>query len=302
MMSSAEAAQAAASPPPPDAEQEFQFPAQLEELREWRAGVEATLSQRGRHFLMNDATLQRYLRARNGNVVAARDNLLSSLQWRETHLAPPLHCPDCHAAPHAHCFFPIGWTRTGRPILYGNPPRARLSDVAPTVRHVTHTLEHCWTLPRSAEQWIWLTDFSGFGLSHALQARLGIEFASVFSQQFPERLGAILLVNPPTVFNMMLSAIRPFADGRTMDKVVVVNGDVPAVAARLQAEFGFEPHTVEWVSKVLTMHPTPGNLPPLPPEGIEMALPPPGPAIREGSGSSSVAGTPGSDGGGDADS
>jgi hypothetical protein len=253
----------------------FEHAAQLDEMREWREGVLPTLSERGRHFLAQDATLRRYLRARNGSVPAARDNLLASIQWREQHLAPPLHCAECHATPHAHCFFPIGWTREGRPILYGNPPRAACSDVPPTVRHVTHTLEHCWTHPRSAEQWVWLTDFRGFGFTHAMQARLGIEFATVFSQQFPERLGAIVLLNPPTVFSLLLSAIKPFADARTMAKVVVVNGDAPAVVARLQAEFGFEPHTCEWVSAVLAMDPVPGNLPPLPAEGHEMALPPP---------------------------
>lgn len=66
-------------------------------------------------------------------------------------------------------------------------------------------------------------DFKGYGFWHAMQARLGISFATIFGQHMPERLCKIILVNPPAVFDILLKAIRPFVDHRTLNKVRINN-------------------------------------------------------------------------------
>jgi hypothetical protein len=265
---------AALSLPSATAEEDAKYTDQLAALQAWREDVSPSLSERGKAFIAPEATLRRYLRARNGDVDAARENLVETLAWRESNLVPPYHCPACDAAPAAHCFLPLGWDAKSRPIIFGNPARAAESATGPTIHHVVTGLEVALSHPRSAETWVWCVEFKGFGLSHALNARLGITTASVFSRHFCERVGLILLINAPSVFQLLLSALRPFADPRTLDKVRFLTGDAAAVAAQLRDEYGFGEEATEYVRAALDLPGTPGNVPPrLPADGLLMGLP-----------------------------
>ena len=95
------------------------------------------------------------------------------MAWREKHLAPPLDCPACDKMIGEHCFFPIGRDRNGRIIIYAAPARARSNETDVTVRHMTSVLEHAFSRDPTAlaYQWVWVLDFAGFGISHALHAR-----------------------------------------------------------------------------------------------------------------------------------
>ncbi|KAI9019905.1 CRAL-TRIO domain-containing protein [Hyaloraphidium curvatum] len=174
-------------------------------------------------------------------------------------------CPDCDAEEKAHCFLPVGWDSSGRVVVYGSPPRATRSSVPETVDHVVRCLELCFSHPfTTSGQWTWLVDFAGFGLRHAMQARLGITFASTFEAHFPERLGRLVLVNPPGVFDLLLAAIRPFADQRTLDKVVSVHGAPTdaAFVARVCEAGGFDDEGLRgWVGEVLKTPSGPVGLP-----------------------------------------
>jgi hypothetical protein len=236
----------------------------MEELKKWRES--ADLSPSGRAFC-TDLTLRRYATARRGDYDAALSMLQNSIEWREEAVKEPLGCEICEADPTSHCFFPIGTTVGDENIvIYGNPPRASNREVPQTVTHVVHSLEHCWsaTSPSKVEgsRWVWVVDFNGFGWTHALEVRLGSAFASMFASHFPERLHLLLLLNPPTVFQMLLSAIRPFADERTMSKVQALTGSTEEVVSAL-AERKLSDESLEWMRRVLDMRPVPGSLPPL---------------------------------------
>lgn len=122
----------------------------------------------------------------------------------------------------------------------------------------------------------WLVDFAGFGFSHAMQARVGITAASILSNHLPERLHKLVLINPPGVFSLFLSAGRAVVDARTMSKLVTVNAssaaelegiltrdyDMPADSARFVSEAHFMPGAGK-----------PGVLPPLPETSRPFVLP-----------------------------
>ena len=228
-------------------------------LSEWREGAGLLAPERA---WCSDATLRRYAAARPTNAHAALSMLKATLEWRRSAVAPPLHCPRCDAGRASHCFVPIG-KYDGSVFIYGCPARAADPDVEATVRHVVHCLEHAFD-DGGCEQWTWLVDFKGFGLTHALQARLGAAFARLFADHFPERLRRLYLINTPTIFQLLLAAIEPFADARTMSKIVRVAGAPAAVAAELAAG-GLPAAQCAWIGQVLDMAATPGVLPPLPP-------------------------------------
>lgn len=168
-------------------------------------------------------------------------------------------------------------TRTGHEHRAGDAAAPSDSDSASRSPAADATAspvagQHAHQRPCSGEQWVWVVDFRGFGFTHAMQARLGISFAKVFADHFPERLKALCMINPPTVFQLLLSAIKPFADERTMSKVQVLSGTDAEVCKQL-GERGMSSESVEWMRKVLAMDPVPGSLPPLPASTKKMQLP-----------------------------
>ncbi|KAA0175056.1 hypothetical protein FNF27_03354 [Cafeteria roenbergensis] len=116
------------------------------------------------------------------------------------------------------------------------------------------------TLAWRADRWVWLVDMRGYTLwSSMANTRAGIQMASVFSAHYPERLGAVVLLEPPSVFGALLSAIRPFLDAKTVAKIRSVHGstDVAAVLDELLTR-----EQRAWVDEAMRIPAEPGSLPP----------------------------------------
>lgn len=234
------------------------------ELIEWVTMAE--LDTEGKTFC-TPATLHRYAVARNGDFDAAVKNIESTLEWRKIHVPPELHCPACDDDTKMHCFFPLGLDSKNRVVIYACAAKAQTNETDVTVRHMCQTLEHAWRYTEKLNlhhQWLWLVDFGGFGIKHALQGRTSNASLGAFGTHMPERLGTVLLINPPSIFDLLLAAIKPFLDKRTMSKVNIVHGTSATIGDLL------EPHGIpknsgisKWMKKVLDMEPVPGSNPSL---------------------------------------
>jgi hypothetical protein len=149
------------------------------QLAAWRANHANTagFSARALAFLDEPSTLRRYAVAANGDAGKATARLRETIAWREESLAPPLSCLDCGADPLSHCFHCIGFSAPteadprGCALVYACAARARTNESVGAVRHMLHTLEHAWAAPAAngAERLLWIVDFNGFGMSHAMQ-------------------------------------------------------------------------------------------------------------------------------------
>jgi len=213
-------------------------------------------------------TLNRYATARNGDFEAALANLRATLEWRKVHVPEVLSCPACAADPHSHCFFTVGVEPTQRRVVvYASAAKAKMNEKDVTVQHMVHTLEHAWRATDAlqlAPTWLWIVDFVGFSFWNAMQGSTSNGALSAFGTHMPERLGAILLVNPPGVFDLLLAAVRPFVDSRTMSKVHIVRGDEHSIGAAL-VKHGLLPGAKDglnkWVSAAMALPGTPGSIP-----------------------------------------
>ena len=219
------------------------------------------------------STLARYLTAHRGSAPAALAGLEATAAWRATAIQPAFTCPACAAKPGAHCFVSLGRDAQGAALIYGAPARASEGGEVPqTLAHCVNALERQWEGEggggggASAGTWVWLVDFRAFGVTHALQARLGIAFATVFRDHFPERLKTIVLLNPPLLFRGLVAAIGAVADARTLAKLKVLEAPTPqALCERLRAEHGVEhAEVLAWLERAFTEPAVPGTLPPLP--------------------------------------
>jgi hypothetical protein len=126
----------------------------------------------------------------------------------------------------------------------------------------------------TSHQFTWLVDFAGFGMSHAFQARVGISSLGLLSSHLPERLHTLVLINPPSVFDIFFAAVRPFVDARTFSKLRTVRAKPgPELVKVLADEYDLQPWAADWVSEAAGMKGVPGCLPPLPDASRRLILP-----------------------------
>lgn len=171
--------------------------------------------------------------------------------------------------------------------MYASPARAATNVAAETIRHLAASLDHALggaNAAAEAYQWVWIIDFAGFSLSHALQVRTATATLSTFVAHFPERLGAALMINTPAVLEMLCVVMRPLLDARTLDKVHVVSVAPDSVATEFGKHGITDAAQLSFLAAVLRTAAEPGTLPPrelLGGQDAELALPRLPPAPRE---------------------
>jgi len=243
------------------------LPAAKDELR---AAIASIIDEDdGMKLFSADFTLERYLIANKLDVSKSLSGIKETAKWRQSAIIPGFVCELCRMKPGSHCFISLGLDAGGSTLIYGCPARASEGgEVEATMAHCVNTLEKQWgevTGPSPPQDWVWMVDFRGFGVSHALQARLGMSFASIFRSHFPERLKSIILLNPPILFKALVAAIGAVADARTLAKLKVVVAPDHELCEKLKSEFGVnDPEVLAWLNTAFSTPPTPGSLPPLP--------------------------------------
>jgi hypothetical protein len=252
----------------------------LAELRSWRDS-ESHLSPADSLFL-SDHTLQRYLRAR-GSVKNATDSLKRTMLWRAEHCSTIPACAMCERDSGSHCFLGIGWTASRCPVVYGSVPRAANYETTEAVNHFAQTLEKIFVHPASAQTFIWIFDMAGYSLRHAMLVRTALGHAHTFSQHYPERLEAVILLNPTAIWDIALRIVGPLIDSRTFAKIRPVHAEGPeALSAALRGlDLGLSDVTLAWIEETQRLAPIPRTLPlPLPPGTEGLRLVEPGPWIQ----------------------
>lgn len=228
------------------------------------ASISSTLSEADKLFLTR-STILRYSTARNAHYDEALKNLESSLEWRRTHVPDHLCCPACEQDPGSHCFFTIGVDSKKRIVVYASAAKAKMNEKDVTVQHMVHVLEHAWRSTNEldlAPQWTWIIDFGGFSLWNAMQGSTSNGALSAFSRHMPERLGVVCLLNPPGIFDILLAAVKPFVDARTMSKVHFLRGTPEDVSNQLD-KLGISKDSgmASWLTECLHLPVKTGNVP-----------------------------------------
>ena len=117
---------------------------------------------------LTDATLLRYLRARDSNLEAAAKMLEATLAWRAKHFDSEDRsercCQQCAEDARSHCFFQLFTDTAGRKVVYSCAARARNKVVEDNMMHMAWEIEHLFG-GRNADpgKVIWMVDMNGFG-------------------------------------------------------------------------------------------------------------------------------------------
>ncbi|KAI3825896.1 hypothetical protein L1987_07614 [Smallanthus sonchifolius] len=171
----------------------------------------------------SDASISRYLRARNWNVKKAVKMLEGSLTWRTNYKPEEILWEHVAAEAETGKIYRSSYKdKNGRVVLVMRPSFQNSTSIRAQVKYLVYCMENAiLNLPPDQEQMIWLIDFHGFSLSN-ISIKSTKETAYILQEQYPERLGLAILYNPPKFFEPFYKIVKPFLEPKTANKVKFV--------------------------------------------------------------------------------
>ncbi|CAN8229127.1 unnamed protein product [Cochlearia groenlandica] len=171
-----------------------------------------------------DATLKRYLDARNWNVEKAKKMIEETLKWRSTYKPQEIRWHQvAHEGETGKVSRASFHDRQGRVVLIMRPALQNSTSAEGNIKHLVYLLENAiLNLPKGQEQMSWLIDFTGWSMAANVPMKTTREIVYILQNHYPERLGVAFLYNPPRLFQAVYRAVKYFLDPRTAQKVKFV--------------------------------------------------------------------------------
>lgn len=231
--------------------------AALARVAEFKALVMAKPRTPEQRLFLTDYTFLRYLEARDSDVARASEMLEQSLAWRAAHVdGRVLTCPACSASPDSHCFLPLGEDTRGWQLIYSCAARAANKHADASVAHMSATLEKLFDGSRKPGKIVWLIDMHGFGWRD-MDLSMATTVVPMFSNQYPERMGQIVIIDPPSGLKLIWESLTSLLDPITQRKIKMLRADKDAYFA----EYCKTPAQRAFLQAVLQMKAAPGSLP-----------------------------------------
>ncbi|KAK8541867.1 hypothetical protein V6N12_014488 [Hibiscus sabdariffa] len=170
--------------------------------------------------LCSDASISRFLRARNWNTKRATKMLKKTFKWRLQYKPDNIKWEDIAEEAETGKIYRANYCdKFGRPVLVMRPGFQ--------IKYLVYCMENAiMNLKQDQEQMVWLVDFQGLAKA-TVSVKLSRETARILQDHYPERLGLGILYNPPRLFHSSWMILKPFLDPITYQKVKFVYSDDP---------------------------------------------------------------------------
>ncbi|GAB2271155.1 hypothetical protein Dimus_006001 [Dionaea muscipula] len=171
----------------------------------------------------SDASISRYLRARNWHVKKAAKMLKATLKWRSEYKPEELRWEDIAVEAETGKIYRSNFVdKLGRTVLVMRPSRQNTNSTKSQIKYFVYCMENAvLNLPPDQEQMVWLVDFCNFNLTN-ISVMVTKETAHVLQEHYPERLSVAILFNPPKFFEQFWNVVKPFLEPKTRKKVKFV--------------------------------------------------------------------------------
>lgn len=177
---------------------------------------------------IDDATLRRFLRARDLNVEKASKMLSKYISWNRAFIPRGfISTSEVSNEILQNKMFRQGTDKKGRPIgvmmLSKHFPSKGNFDECK--RYMVFTLDKlCSRMNEGQEKFTIIADLDGYGYCN-IDVRASIASISILQDYYPERLGKVFIIHVPYVFMTMWKVISPFIDKNTKKKIVFVENN-----------------------------------------------------------------------------
>lgn len=171
---------------------------------------------------MSDLTLLRFVRARPGKVDKAVEMLDNCIKWRKE--VKPYAIDPATDSEVAGCLalkylFMAGHCRAGRPVIYNIPGLSNPFKAEVRVRIMLYILEE--TYRHGCVQNTWVFDWSEYAkrAKDEESSKTRDEIIKILQNYYPERLGALYMLDTPWWFSLIYTLMCPFLDAKTKSKI-----------------------------------------------------------------------------------
>jgi len=215
---------------------------------------------------LDDYYYLRFLRARDFDLAKSWTMFENHLKWYEAEKIgtilknPPAKYRELYrkAVPHAH----HGVDKQGRPVYYQKTGKAQVETLSKFVPTYDMLRVHLWDMEhlqnvlfkeaseregKRVETVVNILDLTGWKLAHRGLIPGLAAITRVDEDNYPETLGASIIINAPSVFPMIWNLVKGFLDPVVASKVEVLGSDYKAVllekyfdADQLPEEYGGE--------------------------------------------------------------
>ncbi|SPO23997.1 related to PDR16 - protein involved in lipid biosynthesis and multidrug resistance / PHO13 -4-nitrophenylphosphatase [Ustilago trichophora] len=191
---------------------------------------------------------QRYLRAAKGDLENAKKRIKSTLEWRRD-FRPEIIAPGSvsHEAETGKQVV-SGFDNDGRPLIYLRPARENTAPSNDQVRYLVWTLERAIDfMPPGVENYAIIIDYKSATSQSNPSLSTARTVANILQNHYVERLGRAFIVNVPWFINAFFTAVTPFLDPITKEKIRF-NANLAEFVPReqLDAEFAGGRYNYEW--------------------------------------------------------
>lgn len=178
--------------------------------------------------LCSDASIIRYLKARNWNTKKAAKMLKETLKWRLVYKPEKIRWEDiAREAETGKIYRANYFDKKGRTVLVMRPGFQNTTATEGQIKYLVYCMEKAiMNLKPDQEQMVWLIDFQGWNMS-SISVKVTRETAHILQDYYPERLGIGILYNPPKIFESFWKMVKPFLETKTFKKVKFVYSDDP---------------------------------------------------------------------------
>ncbi|GMK58952.1 hypothetical protein CspeluHIS016_0603940 [Cutaneotrichosporon spelunceum] len=173
-----------------------------------------------KRFLEDVGTHARFMRAAKWNVENGKKRIKSTIEWRRE-FRPELIEPDDVAIEAETGKIVIsGFDKDGRPLVYMRPRHENTETSPRQIRHLIYVLERAIDIcPEGQDQVSIIVDYKQATSNNTPSVSTGLQSLNILQHHYVERLGRGLVVNMPWWINAFFSAIQPFMDPITRDKI-----------------------------------------------------------------------------------
>lgn len=171
----------------------------------------------------------RYYIARSHDVHKAYAMLEKTAAWLKETGAGTWTCESCEKDPNQHMSQFVGWDKEHRPILFMSmrwgPERKN------PLRHMVAVFNHMIRMsPVGVEKWVVMTDFATYSHLRDSNPSMGVGVIRAIQDHYPERLGKMLIINPPGLFWGLWKLFQVVIDPVTRTKVeFIYTEDKPSI-------------------------------------------------------------------------
>ncbi|KAF7039810.1 hypothetical protein CFC21_049756 [Triticum aestivum] len=201
---------------------------QQEKINEVR-GLLGSLTEEMPSFL-SDATIRRFLRARNWSMEQATKGLKETVKWRREYRPDAISWEDLaemeNEARRTHVADYLD--KNGRSVLVVNLPMQSKVSVKEQIKHLVYLLEYFAT--NSADEQddyvVWLTDFRGWSISSTPLSTTR-ETMHIIQNYYPGVIAVAIPFDPPRVFESFWKIAKNFVQPNMKEKVKFVYANKP---------------------------------------------------------------------------